>query len=66
MMIIRFKKPAHNYGYSYKAGACAKSLPFKDCEYLIKIGIAEDITPQAKPKDSVVKKAKVKTTTIRK
>lgn len=54
-------------GYAYRKGGFAASLPIKDCELLIKAGVAEDVTPKkAKVKTAQLKKAKVKTADIKK
>jgi hypothetical protein len=65
-MIIKFIKSPIALGYSYKVGACAASLPDKDCKKLVELGFAQDITPRAKPKDSSVKRAQVKTADVTK
>ena len=67
-MVIKFKKSAYGFGYAYRKGSFAASLPDKDCKYLIEIGIAEDVTPvkKVKPRDTKVKKAQVKTADVKK
>jgi len=67
-MVIKFIKSPIGLGYAYKEGKTAASLPIKDCKELIELGYAIDITPKpkAKPKDTQVKKATVKTTDVKK
>jgi hypothetical protein len=62
-MIIKFKRSPIGYGYSYRAGSIAASLPDKDAKYLVEIGIAEDITP--KPKAKKPPKATVQKTVVK-
>lgn len=62
-MVIRFKRSAHNLGYSYKAGAVTTSLPLKDSKFLVEIGIAEEIEQEKKERPE---KAEVKTATVKK
>ena len=62
-MHIKFKRGATHLGYAYRAGSIAASLPDKDCEYLIEVGIAEDVTPKPKPRKAKVQKAVIEDTT---
>jgi hypothetical protein len=45
-MIINFIKSPIGFGYAYKKGGNAASLPDKDCKFLIEAGVAVDITPK--------------------
>jgi hypothetical protein len=66
-MLIKFKRGAAHLGYSYRKGSIAASLPDKDCEYLIKVGIAIDITPKEKKvEDASVEKDIVKVAAVSK